>query len=40
MKKTYIVPKIQVEPCVPDIVLASALYLGDGDKGVFDDGYW
>ena len=40
MKKTYVVPTIQIRPCAFDIILTSGFYLGDGDKGVFDDGNW
>ena len=48
MKKAYIVPEIELRLFTEDIIATStpslfddsAINMGKGDKGVFDDGNW
>jgi hypothetical protein len=47
MKKAYIVPEIElrlfddiITTSLPSLFDDSAFDLGNGDKGVFDDGNW
>lgn len=40
MEKHYETPKIMIFCRIDDVILASGLDLGNGDRGVLDDGQW